>query len=134
MQKSLYKTSFFVGYKFNKSINNTCVLHYKYRACHCSSVFIGDIIIRPQWFLSLSDAKILGPSRARPTVLLLLILQRPTTVSTRLVWLSCWRETSNESVALKTGCLSPSVAEVRFVLILFPEQISVTLTKYSTPK
>lgn len=33
---------------------------------------------------------------------------------------------------LKTGFLSPSVAVVRFVLTLFPEQTSVTFTKYST--
>ena len=33
---------------------------------------------------------------------------------------------------MKTGFLSPSVAGVRFVLTLFPEQTSVTFTKYST--
>ena len=33
---------------------------------------------------------------------------------------------------LKTGFLSPSVAGVRFVLTLFPEQTSVIFKKYST--
>ena len=103
-------------------------LCYKYSACHWSTFIRGDLIIRPQWLLSLSDSKIPGPRMARPTVLLLLIFPQPRRVRTRLVWLRRWTGTWNESELRKIGCLSPSVAGVRFVFTLCPEKISVTLT------